>query len=72
MPKAGMLFQVDSSLRYWIPSIRKRWHLIATLMMLSKNHIFTKFYSSYSVFNNIKAVKETIKKKVFFLLLICR
>lgn len=31
MPKAGMLFQVDSSLHNWIPSIKKKWHLIATI-----------------------------------------
>lgn len=66
MPKAGMLIQMDSSEHNWIPSIKRKWHLTATIDDATNEVPFAKFYPSDGVFNNMEAIKETIKEKGIF------
>jgi len=66
MPKAGMLIQMDSSQHNWLPKVKKKWWLTATIDDATSEVPFAKFYPSDGVFNNMQAIKKTIEKKGIF------
>jgi len=66
MPKAGMLIQMDSSEHNWLPFIKKKWWLTATIDDATNEVPFAKFYSYDGVFNNMDVLRKTIEKKGLF------
>lgn len=66
MPKAGLLIQIDSSEHNWLPFIKKKWHLTATIDDADSKVPFAKFFSSDGVFNNMEVIRKTIEKEGLF------
>lgn len=66
MPKAGILIQMDSSEHNWLPFIKEKWHLTATIDDATSKILFAKLYPSDGVFNNMEAIRKTIEKEGLF------
>lgn len=66
MPKAGMLIQMDSSEHNWLPFIKEKWSLTATIDDATSKIPFAKLYPSDGVFNNMEAIRKTIEKEGLF------
>lgn len=66
MPKAGILVQMDSSEHNWLPFIKEKWHLTATIDDANSKILFAKLYPSDGVFNNMEVIRKTIEKEGLF------
>jgi len=66
MPRSGLLIQMDSSEHNWLPFIKEKWHLTATVDDATSKVLFAKLYPSDGVFNNMEVIRETIKKEGLF------
>jgi len=66
MPKAGMLIQMDSSEHLWLPCIKEKWWLTATIDDATSSVPFAQFYPSDGVFNNMHVIRKTIEKEGVF------
>lgn len=66
MPKAGLLIQMDSSEHNWLPFIKKKWFLTATIDDATSKVPFAKLYPSDGVFNNMEVVRKTVEKEGLF------
>jgi hypothetical protein len=66
MSKAGMLVQMDSSEHNWLPFIKEKWHLTATIDDANSKVLFAKLYPSDGVFNNMEVIRKTIEKEGLF------
>lgn len=66
MPRSGLLLQMDSSEHNWLPFIKEKWHLTATIDDATSKVPFAKLYPSDGVFNNMEVICETIKKEGLF------
>jgi len=66
MPRSGLLIQMDSSEHNWLPFIKEKWHLTATIDDATSKVPFAKLYPSDGVFNNMDIIRETIKKEGLF------
>ena len=66
MPKAGLLIQMDSSEHNWLPFIKEKWFLTATIDDATSKVPFAKLYSSDGVFNNMDVIRKTIEKESLF------
>jgi len=66
MPRSGLLIQMDSSEHNWLPFIKEKWHLTATIDDATSKVPFAKLYPSDGVFNNMEVIRETIEKEGLF------
>ena len=66
MPKSGLLVQMDSSEHNWLPFIKEKWSLTATIDDATSKVPFAKLYPSDGVFNNMEAIRKTIEKEGLF------
>ena len=66
MPKAGLLIQMDSSQHNWIPSIKQKWWLTATIDDATNEVPYAKLYLTDGVFNNMEVIRKTIETKGLF------
>lgn len=66
MPRSGLLIQMDSSEHNWLPSIKEKWHLTATIDDATSKVPFAKLYPSDGVFNNMEVIRKTIEKEGLF------
>jgi hypothetical protein len=66
MPHAGLLVQMDSSEHNWLPFIKEKWWLTATIDDATSKVPFAKFYPSDGVFNNMEVIRKTIEKEGLF------
>lgn len=66
MPRAGLLIQMDSSEHNWLPFIKEKWSLTATIDDATSKVPFAQFYPSDGVFNNMEAIRKTIEKEGLF------
>lgn len=66
MPRSGLLIQMDSSEHNWLPFIKEKWFLTATIDDATSKVPFAKLYPSDGVFNNMEAIRETIEKEGLF------
>lgn len=66
MPRSGLLIQMDSSEHNWLPFIKEKWSLTATIDDATSKVPFAKFYPSDGVFNNMEAIRKTIEKEGLF------
>lgn len=66
MPKAGLLVQMDSSEHNWLPFIKEKWHLTATIDDATSKVPFAQLYPNDGVFNNMQAIRKTIEKEGLF------
>jgi hypothetical protein len=66
MPRAGLLIQMDSSEHNWLPLIKEKWSLTATIDDATSKVPFAKFYPSDGVFNNMEVIRKTIEKEGLF------
>lgn len=66
MPKAGLLIQMDSSEHNWLPFIKEKWFLTATIDDATSKVPFAKLYPSDGVFNNMEVIRKTIEKEGLF------
>ena len=66
MPRAGLLIQIDSSEHNWLPFIKEKWYLTATIDDAASEVPFAKLYPSDGVFNNMEVIRKTIEKKGLF------
>jgi len=66
MPRSGLLIQMDSSEHNWLPFIKEKWSLTATIDDATSKVTFAKFYHSDGVFNNMEVIRKTIEKEGLF------
>jgi len=66
MPRSGLLIQMDSSEHNWLPFIKEKWHLTATIDDATSKVPFAKIYPSDGVFNNMEVIRKTIEKEGLF------
>ena len=66
MPRSGLLVQLDSSEHNWLPFIKEKWSLTATIDDATSKVPFAKFYRSDGVFNNMEVIRKTIEKEGLF------
>ena len=66
MPRSGLLIQMDSSEHNWLPFIREKWFLTATIDDAANKVPFAKLYPSDGVFNNMEVIRKTIEKEGLF------
>ncbi len=66
MPKAGLLVQMDSSIHKWLPFIKEKWWLTATIDDATGEILAAQFYPSDGVFNNMDIIRKTIQNKGLF------
>ena len=66
MPRSGLLVQMDSSEHNWLPFIKEKWHLTATIDDATSKVPFAKLYPSDGVFNNMEVIRKTIEKEGLF------
>jgi hypothetical protein len=66
MPRSGLLIQMDSSEHNWLPFIKEKWSLTATIDDATSKVPFAQFYPSDGVFNNMEAIRKTIEKEGLF------
>jgi len=66
MPKSGLLIQMDSSEHNWLPFIKEKWFLTATIDDATSEVPFAKLYPSDGVFNNMEVIRKTIEKEGLF------
>lgn len=66
MPRSGLLIQMDSSEHNWLPFIKEKWHLTATIDDATSKVPFAKLYPSDGVFNNMEVIRKTIEKEGLF------
>ena len=66
MPRSGLLIQMDSSEHNWLPFIKEKWHLTATIDDATGKVPFAKLYPSDGVFNNMEVIRKTIEKEGLF------
>ena len=66
MPKSGLLVQMDSSEHNWLPFIKEKWFLTATIDDATSKVLFAKLYPYDGVFNNMEVIRKTIEKEGLF------
>ena len=66
MPRSGLLVQMDSSEHNWLPFIKEKWFLTATIDDATSKVPFAKLYPSDGVFNNMEVIRKTIEKEGLF------